>query len=90
MTMLAQVLIGAFVGLLFADHYKTDRLKTILSSIVLGFINVWIFLHLTVRKGWSTGKAVGAIVIGYLLLFWIVFTFALLIGLANAGTVVRS
>lgn len=85
--MLAQIVVGVFAGILLADHYKIDRLKSVLASVVLGFINVWIFLHLTVRKGWTTGKAVGGIVIGYLLFFWAVFTLAVL---ANAGsTVVR-
>jgi len=84
--MLAQIVVGTLAGVILADHYKIDRFKSVLASIVLGFLNVWIFLHLTVRKGWTVGKAVGVIIVGYLLLLWMIATAALL---ANAS-VVRS
>ncbi len=84
------VIVGAFIGVLLADHYKVDRVKSVLASVILGFINVWIFLHLTVRRHWSTGKAVGVMIVGWLLLFWFIFTAAFIVGLATADTVVRS
>ncbi len=68
------VLLNIFAGTLLADHYKTDRLKGILAAVIVGWFNVWIFLHLTVRKGWTTGKAIVAIVIGWMLLVWIIFS----------------
>ncbi len=77
--MLAQIVVGTLAGVILADHYKIDRFKSVLASIVLGFLNVWIFLHLTVRKGWTTGKAVGAIIVGYLLLMWAAFTIGFII-----------
>jgi LytS/YehU family sensor histidine kinase len=82
------ILVGIFAGILLADHYKIDKLKSVLASIVLGFINVWIFLHLTVRKGWSTGKSIAVIVAAYAVLGWLVF--ALAVVAAAGSTVVRS
>lgn len=67
------VLVNVFAGILLADHYKVDRLKGVLGSAILGWFNAWVFLHLTVRKGWGTGKAVGVIVIGWTVMFWIIF-----------------
>lgn len=86
--MSAQILVGALAGLLLADYYKVDKLKSVLASIVLGFVNVWIFLHLTVRKQWTVGKTLVAMFIGYFLLFWAIFSVALVVGIA--GQVARS
>lgn len=74
------VIVGLFAGILLADHYKIDRVKSVLASVILGFINVWVFLHLTVRKGWSTGKAVGAIVIAWVILLWTVLMLVIVSG----------
>lgn len=66
-------LFNIFAGVLLADHYGADRLKSILGSVLLGWFNVWVFLHLTVRKGWGAGKAVAVIVVGWMVVLWGIF-----------------
>jgi hypothetical protein len=84
---IAQIFVGVFAGILLADHYKTDRIKAVLGSVVLGFFNVWIFLHLTMRKGWTTAGAIAAIVGGW---FALGFFLGFLLAVANAdSTLVR-
>lgn len=64
----------ALIGWMLADHYETSVPKTILASIVFGFVNVWIFLHLTERRKIGRAASVGLIV-----LLW--FTVGFVIGL---------
>lgn len=81
------ILASVFVGLLLAQHYKVDKLTTVLGSVLLGWVNVWAFLFLHVGKGFSTVKSLMWIVLAYLALFCVLVGAAILVAATRSGTV---
>lgn len=76
------VVFNVFAGLLLAAHYKTDKLTTVLGTVVCWWPNAWAFLLLR-KRGHGVWKSLGLILLAYVALFCLAVTTAVVLSMLD-------